>query len=185
MQTVYTLIRRRVLRRLIFIYVVRECPFYGTLGINGFKGQNFFLQQTIPIEKGSKYFMSELFPWKLYLISLNILLAAPSLHFPKPKETVWVSQAQQLGFINSSDAEGGQPPITYSISGNVNPSPAEHGCAPPCHSICEFVSLTWIKQSDWLIIRSGRLSLFSMTMVKDSRFRGCVRKRKVIVNVLP
>ena len=35
MQTVLTLIRRRVQRRLIWVYTVCQCPFYGTLGING------------------------------------------------------------------------------------------------------------------------------------------------------
>ena len=25
-----------------------------------------------------------------------------------------------------------------------------------CHLVCDFVSTTWIKQSDWLTIRSGR-----------------------------
>ena len=25
-----------------------------------------------------------------------------------------------------------------------------------CHSVCEFISTIWIKQSDWLTIRSGR-----------------------------
>ena len=34
MQTVKTLIRRRILRRLIWIYTVCQCPFYGTPGIN-------------------------------------------------------------------------------------------------------------------------------------------------------
>ena len=34
MQTVYTLIRRRVLRRLIWVYTVFKCPIYGTLGLN-------------------------------------------------------------------------------------------------------------------------------------------------------
>ena len=34
-QTVWTLIRRRVLRRLIWVYTVCQCPFYGTLGTNG------------------------------------------------------------------------------------------------------------------------------------------------------
>ena len=35
MQTVYTLIRRRVLRRLIWVYTVCQCPFDGALGIDG------------------------------------------------------------------------------------------------------------------------------------------------------
>ena len=34
MQTVYTLIRRRVLRRLIWVCTVCQCPIYGTLGTN-------------------------------------------------------------------------------------------------------------------------------------------------------
>ena len=34
LQSVQTLIRRRVLRRLIWVYTVCQCPFYGTLGIN-------------------------------------------------------------------------------------------------------------------------------------------------------
>ena len=29
------MITRRVLRRLIWVYTVCQCPFYGTLGING------------------------------------------------------------------------------------------------------------------------------------------------------
>ena len=33
MQTVLTLIRRRVLRRLIWVYTVCQCPVYGTLGL--------------------------------------------------------------------------------------------------------------------------------------------------------
>ena len=37
MQTVQTLIRRRVLWRLICVYTVCQCPFYGTLGLNGLK----------------------------------------------------------------------------------------------------------------------------------------------------
>ena len=53
----------------------------------------------------------------------------------------------------------------------VNPGPAEPricsasaNSADPdefasldlyCHSICEFISTTWIKQSNWLMIRSG------------------------------
>ena len=37
MQTGYTLIRRRVLRRLIRVYTVCQCPIYGTLGLNGLK----------------------------------------------------------------------------------------------------------------------------------------------------
>ena len=35
MQEVYTLIRRRVLRHLIWVYTVCQCPIYGTLGLNG------------------------------------------------------------------------------------------------------------------------------------------------------
>ena len=35
MQTVQILIRRRVLRRLIWVYIVCQCPFYGMLGLNG------------------------------------------------------------------------------------------------------------------------------------------------------
>ena len=35
MQTVYTLIRRLILRHLIWVYTVCQCPFYGTLGLNG------------------------------------------------------------------------------------------------------------------------------------------------------
>ena len=38
MQTVRTKIRRRVLRRLILVCTVCQCPFYGTLGINGLNG---------------------------------------------------------------------------------------------------------------------------------------------------
>ena len=34
-KTVLTLIRRRVLPHLICVYIVCQCPFYGTLGING------------------------------------------------------------------------------------------------------------------------------------------------------
>ena len=34
MQTEYIRIRRRVLRRLIWVYTAFQCPFYGTLGIN-------------------------------------------------------------------------------------------------------------------------------------------------------
>ena len=37
MQTVETLIRRRVLRRLIWDCTVCQCPFYETLGVNGLK----------------------------------------------------------------------------------------------------------------------------------------------------
>ena len=35
LQTVKTLIRRRLMRRLIWVYTVCQCPFSGTLGING------------------------------------------------------------------------------------------------------------------------------------------------------
>ena len=35
MQTVYTLIKRRVLRHLVWVYTFCQCPFYGTLGLNG------------------------------------------------------------------------------------------------------------------------------------------------------
>ena len=34
MQTMYTMIRRLVLRRLIRVYIVCQCPFYGTLRIH-------------------------------------------------------------------------------------------------------------------------------------------------------
>ena len=37
MQIVQTLIRRRVLRRPIWVYIVCQCPFYGTLGSNALK----------------------------------------------------------------------------------------------------------------------------------------------------
>ena len=43
MQTVQTLIRRRVLWRLFWVYIVCQRIFYGTLGINGFKlAKNFW-----------------------------------------------------------------------------------------------------------------------------------------------
>ena len=45
MQTVWTLIRRRVLRRLIRVYTVGLCPCYWTLGINGLKCQSESLEQ--------------------------------------------------------------------------------------------------------------------------------------------
>ena len=35
MQTVQTLIRRRVTQRLIWVYTVCQCPIYVTLGLNG------------------------------------------------------------------------------------------------------------------------------------------------------
>ena len=56
----------------------------------------------------------------------------------------------------------------------LNPCPAESGYTLPlqtvqiqisrlliwictvCHSVCEFISTIWIKESDWLTIRSGR-----------------------------
>ena len=37
MQTVWTLIRRRVLRRLIWVSTVCQCPFYGTQDLNGLR----------------------------------------------------------------------------------------------------------------------------------------------------
>ena len=37
MQTVYTLIKRRALRRLVWVYTVCQCLFYGTPNINGLK----------------------------------------------------------------------------------------------------------------------------------------------------
>ena len=41
MQTVSTLLNRRVLRRLILVYTICQCPFYGTLDINGLTSHSF------------------------------------------------------------------------------------------------------------------------------------------------
>ena len=40
METVRTLIKRRVLRRLIWVYTVFQCPFYGTPGLNGLRNDH-------------------------------------------------------------------------------------------------------------------------------------------------
>ena len=46
-----------------------------------------------------------------------------------------------------------------------------------CHSVCEFISRIWIKESDWLTIRSGHLNLFGMTRVNTNiLFCGEIRK---------
>ena len=47
MQTVQTLIRRRVLWSLIWVYTVCQCPIYGTLGLNGLRID--------PFSKGTRY----------------------------------------------------------------------------------------------------------------------------------
>ena len=48
MRTVSTLIRRRVLRRRIWVYTVCQCPFYGALGINVLTANN--INMKIPRE---------------------------------------------------------------------------------------------------------------------------------------
>ena len=42
MQTVLTVIRRRILWRLIWVYTICQCPFYGMLGLNRLKEINIF-----------------------------------------------------------------------------------------------------------------------------------------------
>ena len=43
MQTASTLIRRRILPRLIWVYTICQCPFYGTTGIMGLNYINWFV----------------------------------------------------------------------------------------------------------------------------------------------
>ena len=47
MQTVSTLIRRRLMWRLIWINTVYECPFHETLGINGLNREEFYFYANI------------------------------------------------------------------------------------------------------------------------------------------
>ena len=45
MQTMQTLIRRRILWRLIWVYTVCQCPFHWTRGINGLRANSFFRRE--------------------------------------------------------------------------------------------------------------------------------------------
>ena len=55
MKTVQTQIRRRMMRRLIWVCTVCLCPFYGTLGINGLNCGHLILVNQSRI---SKYFIN-------------------------------------------------------------------------------------------------------------------------------
>ena len=57
MQTVLTQIRRRVLRRLIWVYTVYQCPFYGTLGINELIFLLFYLSEKMFFTFYSSYLL--------------------------------------------------------------------------------------------------------------------------------
>ena len=59
-----------------------------------------------------------------------------------------------------------------------------------CHSVCEFISIIWIKESDWLAVRSGHRILiysawqglswyvdcsFKVLLCESEQLKGCVR----------